>query len=239
MYKGDNLMNLDGFSLIDDQKKDIYSYMNEFPDDKDFEKAVKKYAKPLKDYQELLNLERTVRITYRNRIQAANRLLQTEAFLQGINIYYSCISVVLSVLSLLSSSREVSVWATIISAILAVSIVYLNAQKYGSRSQELKTNYIALHRLLYKIYESVASNEATLANLTTEYCDLLQTSENHTDLDYLRQKTRQGEKLYPSEKFCYYLSVVWRYCIKIDLVIFPIGLFVFFFVRGDFKGILY
>lgn len=61
MYKGNNFMNLDGFSLIDDQKKDIYSYMNEFPDDKDFEKTVKKYAKPLKDYQELLNLERTVR----------------------------------------------------------------------------------------------------------------------------------------------------------------------------------
>ena len=36
------------------RKKDIYSYMNEFPDDKDFEKTVKKYAKPLKDYQELL-----------------------------------------------------------------------------------------------------------------------------------------------------------------------------------------
>ena len=232
-------MILVGFSLLDEQKKDINAYMNEFPDDKDFEKAIKKYAKPLKDYQELLNLERTVRITYRNRIQAANRLLGTEAFLQGINIYYSCISVVLSVLSLLSSSREVSVWATIISAILAVSIVYLNAQKYGSRSQELKTNYIALHRLLYEIYEAVASNEANLSKLTTEYCDLLQTSENHTDLDYLRQKVHQGEKLYFTEKCQYYSSIVCRGCVKIGLVVFPIGLFIFFFVRGDFKGILY
>lgn len=34
-------MILDAFSLLDEQKKDINAYMNEFPDDKDFEKAIK------------------------------------------------------------------------------------------------------------------------------------------------------------------------------------------------------
>ena len=42
------------------------------------------------DEDTLMYLDRVVKITRINRINAANRLLDTETFLQGINIYYSC-----------------------------------------------------------------------------------------------------------------------------------------------------
>ena len=63
-----------------------------------------KYNESLKPYGELLQLKQVVINTRLNRINAANRLQRTETFLQGINIYYSCFTAVLSVLTLLSKS---------------------------------------------------------------------------------------------------------------------------------------
>ena len=49
-----------------------------------------RYDAELKEYEALLHLKRSVKMTRINRINAATRLLQTEDFLQGVNIYYSC-----------------------------------------------------------------------------------------------------------------------------------------------------
>lgn len=160
-----------------------------------FSKRVSKrkqiHDEPLKAYGNLLDLRKSVSTTRLNRINAASRLLQTERFLQGINIYYSCFSAILAILSLLSDRKELAVWSTVVAIILAISIVYLNAQKYGNRSQELKTNYIELHQLLFEIDAAIANNdEGNVGELTGKYCKLLQTSENHINFDYLKQKKK-------------------------------------------------
>lgn len=62
----------------------------------------------LKEYEALLHLKRSVKMTRVNRIKAATRLLQTEDFSQGVNIYYSCFSAILSVFSLLTERKELS-----------------------------------------------------------------------------------------------------------------------------------
>lgn len=83
-----------------------------------------KYDEPLKEYGELLQLKRIVGTTRLNRINAANRLQRTENFLQGINIYYSCYTAVLAVLSLVVENKSLSVWSAALTVILAISIVY-------------------------------------------------------------------------------------------------------------------
>lgn len=78
-----------------------------------FSKRVSKrkqiHDEPLRAYGNLLDLRKSVSTTRLNRINAASRLLQTERFLQGINIYYSCFSAILAILSILSDRKELAV----------------------------------------------------------------------------------------------------------------------------------
>lgn len=214
--------------------------------EKKLEKREQKINEPNKLFGELTSLEHAVAITRHNRINAANRLTGTEDFLQGINIYYSCFSAILAVLSLLSSKTEIAVWSTLLSIILAISIVYLNAQKYGSRAQEFKTNYIALHELLFDIQREIAEYRAE-ENLATEkmnelqaqYCKLLQTSENHINLDYLKQKWHYDYKhMNSSEKLEYIFILSYRIGFKVLLIAFPILVMVLMLVRGTLSGLL-
>lgn len=206
---------------------------------KKIEKRQRKLEEPHKRYGNLIDLKYAVSMTRKNRISASDRLLRTESFLQGVNIYYSCFSAFLAVLSLVSERKELAIWSTVVAVILAISIVYLNAQKFGNRSQELKTNYIALHALLFEIDDAIAQNcEDKNKELTDKYCELLQTSENHTDLDFLRQKRNYGEKMSRAEMVKYYALVVSHLILKILAVISPLILLVRLMLLGVFSGLL-
>ena len=116
--------------------------------------------------------------------------------------------------------------------------MYLNAQKYGNRAQELKTNYIALHRLLFEIETDEANNTTTnFANLYTKYCELLQTSENHINLDNLR-RVKQNGKFSCSQRIEYYLTMTLRWTVKIIAIISPIAVTLWLALLGAFNGIL-
>ena len=202
-------------------------------------KRKEKYEEPLKEYGELIQLKRIVGITRLNRINAANRLQRTENFLQGINIYYSCYTAVLSVLGLVVDNKSLSVWSAALTVILAISIVYLNAQKYGSRAQELQTNYIAIHRLLFDIEKAEATNDTEkLKYFYDRYCELLQTSENHISLDYLKQMKQRGE-LKASENIEYLCALTVRGIIKLLLIFIPIIISVILASQGMFNSVLW
>ena len=197
-----------------------------------------KLNEPNKLYGELLQLKQLVKNTRLNRINAANRLQRTETFLQGINIYYSCFAAVLSVLSLISDSKALSVWSVLLTIILAISVVYFNAQKYGNRAQELKTNYIALQCLLFEIEQDEANNELdNFENHYTKYCELLQTSENHVNLDNIR-RVKRTQKLSRSQWAEYILTMAFRWSVKIFLSILPVIIALWLFINGAFNGIL-
>lgn len=133
----------------------------------------------------LRELRRKVDITRLNRINASNRLLKREKFVQSINIYYSCIAAVVTVLSLLYPEQSYGIASAVLTIILAISIVYLNAQKYGSRAQQLQMNYLSLNRLEFEIDIAIEKHELEKTHeLQEKYVDLLQTSENHEDQDF-------------------------------------------------------
>lgn len=77
-------------------------------------------------------------INYRS--TRAKRLLKSEAFIQHINILYSCFGAFLSVWSLLVDHKSISFMATIISIILVVSITYLNSQRFAARAKDIEAN---------------------------------------------------------------------------------------------------
>lgn len=133
----------------------------------------------------LQRLGRSVEYTRLNRIQASNRLLANEHFVQSINIYYSCFAAIITVLSLIYPDKRYSVLSALLSVILAISIVYLNAQKYGSRAQQLQSNFVALQYLGYQINDAIdKGNIQERSRLEKAYIDLLETSENHNQHDH-------------------------------------------------------
>lgn len=192
-----------------------------------------------KVYDSLCTLKTNISKTRINRIHAANRLLSTEKFLQGINIYYSCFSAVLAILGLYVKDTFFSVWSVIFTVVLAISIVHLNAQKYGNRSQELKTNYIALHELLFKVEFAVGRCDISKYEEFAEaYCKLLQTSENHITMDYLKAKYKNGDLV--KMDFAYYWAIkVTNFVVKTILILLPIVVMAIFFYKGIFVGVLW
>ena len=59
-------------------------------------------------------------------------------------IYYVtlCVAAIVTVLSLIDKERNYSITSAIMTIALAISIVYLNAQKYGSRAQQLQQKFL-------------------------------------------------------------------------------------------------
>ena len=99
-------------------------------------------------------------------------------------------------------------------------------------------NYIALHRLLFEIETDEANNTTTnFVNLYTKYCELLQTSENHINLDNLR-RVKQNGKFSCSQIIEYYLTMTLRWTVKIIAIISPIAVTLWLALLGAFNGIL-
>lgn len=201
-------------------------------------------GEPNSEQGALEKLYRDVSLTRRNRINASNRLLKKEEFVQNINIYYSCLASVVTVLSLIYTGRSFGVASAILTVILAISIVYLNAQKYGDRAQQLKTNYIALQQLAFEIKEEQRKNQiASIKKFSDRYIELLQTSENHIHQDHLQtlhlqdvvEKKKMKEQkdsenrvhLSGKEKFEYWFYEIRYAVIKVLFWIAPVVYFIF------------
>ena len=191
----------------------------------------------------LQELCRVIDLTRSNRINASNRLIKTEHFVQAINIYYSCVAAIVTVLSLIYPDGNYSIASAIMTIALAISIVYLNAQKYGNRAQQLQTNYLALHQLRFDIENAIRERKENCAcidikSFQKRYVDLLQTSENHIDQDFRKTMWEKDHKrknrmqadyvhrLVGIECVKFYLRSIFKYALHFCIWILPICYFV-------------
>ena len=197
----------------------------------------------------LKKLRFVIDLTRSNRINASNRLLKTEHFVQAINIYYSCVAAIVTVLSLIYKEGNYSIASAIMTIALAISIVYLNAQKYGNRAQQLQQNYLALHQLRFDIENAIrdrkedCNKDIDIIGFQKRYVDLLQTSENHIDQDFRRtmwkndhdRKNRSKDDYVPGlvgiERIKFYLRCIFKYTLQFCVWILPICYFVLTFMH--------
>lgn len=173
-------------------------------------------------------------ITRISRINAEKRLQQKEAFIQAINIYYSCLTTIFSIMSYINSDDNLSIITIYMTISLLISIMYLNSQKYGEKAQQFRENYIALHKLQFQLDHIEQFDE--LVRIENEYCDLLNNYNNHITFDYYctlkgSEKSFQEEKNWNKLKWKYYWGIIWRTMIKIAIIILP-------FLLYFFKGVL-
>lgn len=168
-----------------------------------------------------------------SRINAERRLLKKESFIQGINIYYSCVTIIFSILSLKNSDNQLSLITTFMSICLFVTILYLNSQRYLERARDYRTNYTELHKL-----EMLLENENIEASKVEEirlhYCDLLNLARNHIPYDYYCTVS-QSSGAYRDKRWKFSLIIrffcgkVWRDVVMATLVALP---FVLYYLCG-------
>lgn len=182
----------------------------------------------------LQELERVVDFTRRARMEASDRLISSERFIQNINIYYSCFTVILSILCLFDNNIVLTIISTILTSILAISIVFLNAQHYGERAQQFHDNFLELYQLLFEIRTAIRKKDyEKTPKLEVRYIELLKSIENHTQQDFLqilslkdRTKARRVESYRKQftglPKACFIGKRIFTFIIKSLIWMFPI-----------------
>lgn len=167
-------------------------------------------------------LQRRVYITYKARINTAERLKRTESFIQGLNIYYSLFLTALSIYTVTNSSQKLSLVLIIASVVVTVSIVFLSTKRYAERAKDLKNNYIMLDQLYRDICDANDIDE--LDKLGKQYTVLLNNSENHTEYDYynaIKNMKDESDTLSKKQTVRHYARAILKWSLISLLVAVP------------------
>lgn len=165
-----------------------------------------------------------------SRVNAEKRLIKKEAFFQGINIYYSCLTIIFSILSLKNGDNNLSLMTVFMTISLLVVILYLNGQKYLEHAREYRKNYTELQKLEFELKELSDDDADTIKEIYMKYCDLLDSSSNHISFDYYETVYRSTDATYRERKWksikkVYWWNVIWRLFIKGCVIILPTVLY--------------
>lgn len=177
-------------------------------------------------YKDLPDQIWTTRIS---RVNAEKRLINKESFFQSINIYYSCVTIIFSILTLLDDNENLSLMTVFMTISLLIVILYLNGQKYLDHAREYRKNYTELQRLEFELKSVIDGDIEKIEKIYNKYCDLLDSSINHISFDYYETvHGSSGEyrnRRWKNVRCSYYFNVVWRLLFKICVVLLPAALY--------------
>ncbi|MFR8802757.1 MAG: SLATT domain-containing protein [Pilosibacter sp.] len=96
-----------------------------------------------------------------------------------MNIYYSCVTIIFSILTLLNNNEKLSLMTVFMTIPLLVVILYLNGQKYLDHAREYRKNYTELQKLEFELRNIDSDNDELLKNIYNRYCNLLDSSSTY------------------------------------------------------------
>ncbi|MDB7985138.1 SLATT domain-containing protein [Faecalicoccus pleomorphus] len=176
------------------------------------------------------NLQDQIWATRVSRINAETRLIKKESFFQGINIYYSCFTIIVSIFSLINKDDKLSLLTLLMTISLLIAILYLNGQKFLNNAKEYKKNYTELHKLQLQLEHVSDGDVQSIEEIEDSYCKLLNNSENHISYDYYCTVYQSNDYYkigrWKNIRFKYYWGSVWRFMIKFMIIILPFLLLV-------------
>lgn len=164
-----------------------------------------------------------------SRINAEKRLLEKERFSQGINIYYSCVTIVFSILSLKESDDKLSLMTVLMTISLLIVILYLNSLKYLEQAREYRKNYTQLHMLELELNHVDSQDVEKIKEIEKRYCELLDSASNHISYDYYCTVYSSSET-YRKTRWkniakLFYFNKIWRLAVKGIIIILPFILY--------------
>ncbi|SFL43829.1 SLATT domain-containing protein [Pelosinus propionicus] len=157
--------------------------------------------------------------TRESRIRASERLANRDQHYQVVQLIYAIFFLALSIwifylekIGRMVSSADASTILLICSFSITGTSFYVNSKNYKERSLQLKSNYIALCKLLYDIEATQCqqhSNETLIIHYQEHYgryMILLENVENHSTFDYLCTLRDRGESFtrYEWSKFIWW-----------------------------------
>lgn len=165
-----------------------------------------------------------------SRINAEKRLMSKEKFIQFINIYYSVVTVIYSIMSYINCDNKLSEITIYITISLLISILYLNAQNYPQLARAYRENYTNLQNIEFRLKHLSENDEDEIKQIEKEYCTLLNQYSNHITYDYycaINDSNVEFKKNrdWTTIKCRYQFGKFWRCCLKICFVLLPIFLF--------------
>lgn len=180
--------------------------------------------------EDLDKLRDQVWTTRISRVNAEKRLINKEMFFQGINIYYSCVTIIFSILSLNDTENKLSLITLFMTISLLIAILYLNAQKYLEHAREYRKNYTEIHKLESELKYVSEKDIEKILDIEKRYCDLLDSTSNHISYDYYQtvyaSRGSYRDSRWKSVKYKYYFNLLWRFLIGMALVVLPFGLYI-------------
>lgn len=160
-----------------------------------------------------------------SRINAEKRLIGKENFFQGINIYYSCVTIVFSVLSLMNKDDKLSLMTVLMTISLLIVILYLNGQKYLVHAREYRKNYTQLHKLEIQLSHLSENDVQKINEIENKYCELLDLGDNHISYDYyctvFGSTGKYKEEHWKDVKLKYIWGTFWRIVVKVMIIVLP------------------
>ena len=165
-------------------------------------------------------------ITRVSRAKAEARLIGKESFIQGINIYYSVLIIIYSIMSYVVGDNSIGLVGVFLSIGLFASILYLNNQNYLDQAKEFRSNYIEMQRL-----EMELDGECDVELIKNRYCDLLKNANNHTEYDYLCALDNSDQEYKKTKNWSVLRTRLiwgkaWRCVVKAFIIFVPILLLI-------------
>ena len=177
-------------------------------------------------FKDLANQIWTTRVS---RVNAEKRLINKETFSQVINIYYSCFTIIFSILSLVHKDEKLSMMTIFMTISLLIVILFLKNQKYLEYAREYRKNYTALQKLEFELEGIEDKDVEDMKKIAIEYCNLMDSSSNHISFDYFEtihgSKGDYHDKNWKNVRVKYYFNQIWRWSIKIVVLVLPIVLY--------------
>lgn len=172
-----------------------------------------------------------------SRVNAEKRLLKKNSFIQGINIYYSILTIIFSISTFIYKNDKLSIMTIYLSISLIVSILYLNSQNYTTRALQYRENYTKLQCLEFSLSHMTESDLEKIKNVELKYCDLLNFSENHISYDFYKtikqSNTDYKSKYWDNIKWLYRWNIVWRFMLEFLVIISP---FILMIICGEYNA---
>lgn len=174
----------------------------------------------------IIGLKDQIWTTRISRVNAEKRLVNKDKFFQGINIYYSCMTIIFSIMSLSNDDKNLSLLTIFITISLLISILYVNSQNYIELAKDYRNNYTNLQRLEFRLEHIEDANDSKIIEIEEEYCNLLHASSNHIAFDYYctiygssgdYRKKRWSKNI----KIKFYWGKTWRSMIGFLLIVLP------------------
>lgn len=163
--------------------------------------------------------------TMYSKMNAAERLLLRHRFVQRLNIYHSCLSAVLGILTIWHSSLILTVYSVILSVVLVMSITYQNSQNYLERSRALDKCSFQLRQLITDIKAETSFDKSKNAAFYKSYQSIIEDCEHHLQIDYhtamARERRFKKEPGVTFSKLIYRADVVRYFIIKVILFSAP------------------